>query len=64
MQGQLEMNTRKQASCKKWFSTRESRITASQVHTISICKRQFGSLADQFVTNEAKEKADLVKKKA
>ena len=60
---QLETNTRKQASCKKWVSAPESRITASQVHRISIRKRQFGSLADQFVTNEAKEKPDLVKKK-
>ena len=60
---QLETNTKKQASCKEWFSARESRITASQVHRISIRKRQFGSLADQFVTNEAKEKPDLVKKK-
>ena len=59
---QLETNTRKQASCRKWFSARESQITASQVHRISVRKRQFGTLADQFVTNEAKEEPDLVKK--
>ena len=56
----LETNTRKQASCKEWFSAWESRITASKVHRISICKRQFRSLADQFVINESKDKPDLV----
>ena len=61
---QLETNTRKQASCKEWFSVRESQITSSQVHGIPIRKRQFGTgLVDQFVTNEAKEKPDLVTKK-
>ena len=60
---QLETNTTKQVSCKQWFSARESQITASQVHTISIRERQFGSLADQFVSNEAKEKPGSVKKR-